>query len=76
MRLIRAYYHHSVGGGKHYTAFQVAEHVFGPAMPEAFARWAGIAPRGGVAAFDAVETEAGTLPLPGVRRRILVPWGD
>jgi hypothetical protein len=28
--------------------------VFGPATPEAFARWAGIAPRRGVAAFDAL----------------------
>ncbi len=28
--------------------------VFGPATPEAFARWAGIAPRQGVAAFDAL----------------------
>jgi Winged helix DNA-binding domain len=27
-------------------------HVFGPAMPEAFAVWAGIPARGGVAAFD------------------------
>jgi Winged helix DNA-binding domain len=29
-------------------------HVFGPATPEAFAEWAGIAPRVGVAAFDAL----------------------
>ena len=29
-------------------------HVFGPTTPEAFARWAGIAPRRGVAAFDAL----------------------
>jgi hypothetical protein len=29
-------------------------HVFGPATPEAFAGWAGIASRGGFAAFDAL----------------------
>jgi hypothetical protein len=29
-------------------------HLFGPATPEAFARWVGIAPRRGVAAFDAL----------------------
>src|SRR5206468_9025697 len=29
-------------------------HVFGPATPEAFAGWAGISARGGVAAFDAL----------------------
>jgi len=31
-------------------------HVFGPATPEAFAQWAGISARGGVAAFDALGT--------------------
>jgi hypothetical protein len=30
-------------------------HVFGPTTPEAFAEWAGIAPGGGVAAFDALR---------------------
>ena len=30
-------------------------HVFGPATPETFAQWAGIAPRAGVAAFDALR---------------------
>jgi hypothetical protein len=30
-------------------------HVFGPATPEAFAGWAGISARGGVAAFDALR---------------------
>jgi hypothetical protein len=30
-------------------------HIFGPTTPEAFARWAGIAPRPGVAAFDALR---------------------
>jgi Winged helix DNA-binding domain len=30
-------------------------HVFGPAAPEAFAGWAGISARGGVAAFDALR---------------------
>ena len=30
-------------------------HVFGPATPEAFAEWAGISVRGGVAAFDALR---------------------
>ena len=31
-------------------------HIFGPATPEAFARWAGIGARHGVAAFDALRT--------------------
>jgi hypothetical protein len=31
-------------------------HIFGPATPEAFAVWAGIAPRLGIAAFDALRT--------------------
>jgi winged helix DNA-binding protein len=31
-------------------------HVFGPTTPEAFAEWAGISERGGVAAFDALGT--------------------
>jgi hypothetical protein len=30
-------------------------HIYGPATPEAFARWAGIGPRHGVAAFDALR---------------------
>jgi hypothetical protein len=30
-------------------------HVFGPATPDAFARWAGIAGRAGVAAFEALR---------------------
>jgi len=30
-------------------------HVFGPATPETFTRWAGISARGGVAAFDALR---------------------
>ena len=30
-------------------------HVYGPATPEAFARWAGIGPRQGVAAFEALR---------------------
>ncbi|MEZ0234102.1 MAG: crosslink repair DNA glycosylase YcaQ family protein [Actinomycetota bacterium] len=30
-------------------------HVFGPATPQAFAEWAGIAPRRGVEAFDALR---------------------
>jgi hypothetical protein len=29
-------------------------HIYGPATPEAFARWAGIGPRHGVAAFQAL----------------------
>jgi hypothetical protein len=31
-------------------------HVYGPATPEAFGRWAGIGPRPGVAAFEALGT--------------------
>jgi winged helix DNA-binding protein len=30
-------------------------HMFGPTTPEAFARWAGIGPRDGLAAFDALR---------------------
>jgi hypothetical protein len=30
-------------------------HIFGPATPDAFAQWAGIGPRPGVAAFDALR---------------------
>jgi hypothetical protein len=30
-------------------------HIFGPTTPEAFAEWAGIAPRQGLAAFDALR---------------------
>ena len=30
-------------------------HIFGPTSAEAFAQWAGIGPRGGVAAFDALR---------------------
>ena len=30
-------------------------HIFGPTTPEAFAEWAGISPRRGVAAFDALR---------------------
>lgn len=30
-------------------------HIFGPTTPEAFARWAGIGPRRGLAAFDALR---------------------
>jgi hypothetical protein len=30
-------------------------HVFGPTTPEAFAEWAGIGPRGSIAAFDALS---------------------
>jgi hypothetical protein len=30
-------------------------HIFGPATPEAFARWAGIPPRQGMAAFDGLH---------------------
>jgi hypothetical protein len=31
-------------------------HVFGPTTPESFAEWAGIGPRGGIAAFDALRS--------------------
>ena len=42
-------------------------HVFGPATPEAFAEWAGIAVRAAAAAFDA-------LPLTAVRTPIGDAW--
>jgi hypothetical protein len=32
-------------------------HIFGPVTPEAFGRWAGIGPRPGVAAFEALRSE-------------------
>jgi hypothetical protein len=31
-------------------------HVFGPTTPESFVEWAGIGPRGGIAAFDALRS--------------------
>ena len=31
-------------------------HIYGPATPEAFGRWAGIGPRHGLAAFEALGT--------------------
>jgi hypothetical protein len=42
-------------------------HIFGPATPEAFAKWAGIARRGGVKAFD----QLGELLIP-----VRTPLGD
>jgi hypothetical protein len=42
-------------------------HVFGPATPEAFGRWAGVEGRGALAAFDA---------LGGSRTRVRTPIGD
>ena len=44
-------------------------HVFGPTGPESFARWAGIAPRRGVQAFDALRGA-----LTPVRTRIGDAW--
>jgi winged helix DNA-binding protein len=42
-------------------------HIFGPTTPESFAQWAGIAMRGGVAAFDALRTSL---------TRVRTPIGD
>jgi len=42
-------------------------HIYGPATPEAFGRWAGIGPRHGIAAFEALRT---TLT------RVQTPVGD
>jgi hypothetical protein len=39
-------------------------HVFGPATPEAFARWVGIGPRGGVAAFEALQRSLTSVQTP------------
>jgi len=39
-------------------------HVFGPTTPEAFARWAGIAHRQGVAAFDALGSSLTSVRTP------------
>ncbi len=36
-------------------------HIYGPATPEAFARWAGIGPRHGAAAFAALEAPGNSL---------------
>ena len=38
--------------------------IFGPATPEAFARWTGIAPRQGVAAFDALRRSLTPVRIP------------
>jgi hypothetical protein len=46
-------------------------HVFGPATPEAFAGWAGISPRGGVAAFDALARSLTPVRTPVGDRWIL-----
>jgi hypothetical protein len=39
-------------------------HVFGPTTPEAFARWAGITPFSGTAAFDALRTSLTAVRTP------------
>jgi len=39
-------------------------HVFGPATPESFSDWAGIAARSGVAAFEALQSELLTVTTP------------
>jgi Winged helix DNA-binding domain len=39
-------------------------HVFGPTTPEAFANWAGIGPRRGVAAFDALRRTLSSVRTP------------
>jgi hypothetical protein len=39
-------------------------HVFGPTTSAAFARWAGIGPRRGVAAFDALDTSLTPVRMP------------
>jgi Winged helix DNA-binding domain len=44
-------------------------HIYGPATPEAFARWAGIGPRHGVAAFEALRR-----PLTPVRTPVGEAW--
>ena len=46
-------------------------HVFGPATSISFARWAGITPRGGAAAFDALAGSLTTVRTPIGAGRIL-----
>jgi hypothetical protein len=46
-------------------------HIFGPATPEAFAGWAGIVPRVGVAVFDALGRSLTPVRTPIVDARIL-----
>ncbi|TML01668.1 MAG: winged helix DNA-binding domain-containing protein [Actinobacteria bacterium] len=48
-------------------------HVFGPATPEAFAGWAGISARGGVAAFDALRRSLTPVRTPVGDAWILTP---
>ena len=39
-------------------------HIYGPATPEAFGRWAGIGPRHGIAAFEALRTSLTQVQTP------------
>jgi hypothetical protein len=39
-------------------------HIYGPATPEAFGRWAGIGPRHGIAAFEALRTSLTLVQTP------------
>jgi hypothetical protein len=48
-------------------------HVFGPTTPEAFAGWAGIPARGGVAAFDVLRRSLTPVRTPVGDARILTP---
>ena len=48
-------------------------HVFGPATPEAFAGWAGISARGGVAALDALRRSLTPVRTPVGHAWILTP---
>jgi DNA glycosylase AlkZ-like len=48
-------------------------HVFGPATPKAFAGWAGISVRGGVAAFDALRRSLTPVRTPVGDAWILTP---
>ncbi len=48
-------------------------HVFGPATPEPFARWAGIRPPGGIIAFEALGTSLAPVHTPIGQAWILKP---
>jgi len=48
-------------------------HIYGPATPEAFGRWAGIGPRHGLAAFEALGTSLTPVRTPVGDAWILTP---
>ena len=82
-RLDRAATAGPIGRGSSGGAARRYLHVFGPATPTAFARWAGIGPRDGVSAFRALGTSLTEVRTPigdgwilsGTSRLSAPPWG-